>query len=170
MAGAVSEKVDMPAGMGPLAQGRPPEMGAQLVQPQTIDDIDRHPLMAGSGLGKRLAERPQILKDLDDKVDKLQLARTALRGAVAVHQHRMFVPAEQFGGVLHLVPENRQYGTKIGPLDVRVWQGLDHSRPTTASMAFFMVAVVKGLRTRLFSPSFWPFWISSGVGVPVTRI
>jgi len=158
-----------------LATCRPAQNRTQLVEAEVADQAHGNRGPGRNLVGKPCGERTQILEDLDHQIDELKFpgaARRAVRQA-PVGEDRALVAAQEFGGMPELVADPAKQGLKakrFSGAGVGRLGGVGHSRPTTASIAFFIVAVVKGFLTRLFRPNCCPFWMSSGVGVPVTRI
>lgn len=144
----------------------------QLIKAQPVDEALWNTRLLRHELRQILTEGCHILEDLNDQIDELQFACSTLphRLRHLPFQDSFLVTSQKLRRMLEFMAENvhnfRQARTIVDKLKVVT----RHSRPTTASIAFFMVAVVNGLRTILLRPSCCPFWTSSGVGVPVTRI
>lgn len=158
--------------MGGVADLGAPHNCTQLIKAQPVDEAFWDTRLLRHELCQILTEGGHILQDLNDQIDELQFACAPLphRLRHLPFQGSFLVTSQKLRRMLEFMAENvhnfRQTRTIIDKLKVVT----RHSRPTTASIAFFMVAVVNGFRTILFRPSCCPFWTSSGVGVPVTRI
>lgn len=158
--------------MGGVADLCPAHNCTQLIEAQPVDKAFWNTRLLRHEIRQILTEGRHILQDLNDQIDELQFACSPLphRLRHLPFQDSFLVTSQKLRRVLEFMAENvhnfPQARTVVDKLKVVT----RHSRPTTASIAFFMVAVVNGLRTILLRPSCCPFWTSSGVGVPVTRI
>lgn len=159
-----------------LSLERPAEDNAQLVKTKPVDQRRRDSGPRRDMVCKCGAEGTYVLQQLNHQIDKLEFAcRPVAHPRIRIGQglageNRPLVATQQLCRMLDFMTEASQQSGEFETSASGIFISACHSRPTTASIAFFIVAVVKGFLTRLFRPSFWPFWISSGVGVPVTRM
>ncbi|PTW51413.1 hypothetical protein C8N38_102206 [Rhodovulum kholense] len=128
---------------------------AQLVQSKLLDQAAGNLHVLGHEPGQFLTERRHIFENLDDQVHQLQFTCTSHSCGVrrTSFEHRLFVPPEKLCGVQKLMAKRGHHPLKPGAICNHLKVVMRQRRPTTASMAFFMVAVVKGLRTMLLSPN-----------------
>lgn len=128
---------------------------AQLVQPKLLDQAARNLRIHGHKLGQFLTKGCHIFENLDDQVHQLQFACASHSCGMRSppFKHGLFVPPEKLGGVQQLMAKRRHHALKPRAICNHLKVVMRQRRPTTASIAFFMVAVVKGLRTMLLSPN-----------------